>query len=138
MSSRLQKVGDLILRELATLIQLEIRDPRIGMVSVTAVKVSRDLAYADVYVTVLGEIERDITSHLGKQDKQGALEALEIKENIRALNNAAGYLRTLLAKKVSLRNTPKLKFHYDESVARGQYLSSLIDSAIASDKGLRS
>lgn len=138
MSSRLQRVGDQVRRELASLIQLEIRDPRIGMVSITAVKVSRDLAYADVYVTVLGQIEKDIVSQLGKQDDLGDLEALEIKENIKALNNAAGYLRTLLAKKISLRTTPKLKFHYDGSVARGQYLSSLIDTAIASDKGLRS
>jgi ribosome-binding factor A len=61
------------------------------------------------------------------------MDKLEIEESIKALNNAAGYLRTLLASRLSLRITPRLTFHYDESVARGQYLSSLIDRALAAD-----
>lgn len=133
-SPRLQRVADQIQRELALLIQLEVNDPRVGMVSVTGVKVSRDLAHADVYVTVMGSV--DGVSGLAPAvtlDKAGALDKLEVEESLKALNAASGYLRTLLAKRTSLRTTPKLIFHYDQSVARGQYLSSLIDKALAAD-----
>lgn len=133
-SPRMQRVADQIQRELASLIQLEVNDPRVGMVSVTGVKVSRDLAHADVYVTVMGSVDGESGLKPGVTlDKVGAMDKLEIDESIKALNSAAGYLRTLLAKRLSLRTTPKLNFHFDESVARGQYLSSLIDRAIAED-----
>ncbi|MEY3667197.1 MAG: hypothetical protein RL572_737 [Pseudomonadota bacterium] len=133
-SPRLQRVADLIQRELAQLIQLEVNDPRVGMVSVTGVKVSRDLAHADVYVTVMGSVEGVTGLAPGVTlDKAGALDRLEVEESIKALNAASGYLRTLLAKRSSLRTTPRLIFHYDQSVARGQYLSSLIDRALAAD-----
>jgi ribosome-binding factor A len=133
-SPRLQRVADLLQRELAQLIQLEVSDPRVGMVSVTGVKVSRDLAHADVYVTVMGSVEGVSGLAPGiTLDKAGALDRLEVEESIKALNAASGYLRTLLAKRSSLRTTPRLIFHYDQSVARGQYLSSLIDRALAAD-----
>jgi len=133
-SPRLQRVADLLQRELAQLIQLEVNDPRVGMVSVTGVKVSRDLAHADVYVTVMGSVEGVSGLAPGVTlDKAGALDRLEVEESIKALNQASGYLRTLLAKRSSLRTTPRLIFHYDQSVARGQYLSSLIDRALAAD-----
>lgn len=133
-SPRLQRVADQIQRELALLIQLEVNDPRVGMVSVTGVKVSRDLAHADVYVTVMGSVDGVSGLAPGVMlDKAGALDRLEVEESIKALNAASGYLRTLLAKRTSLRTTPKLIFHYDQSVARGQYLSSLIDKALAAD-----
>ncbi len=133
-SPRLQRVADLLQRELAQLIQLEVNDPRVGMVSVTGVKVSRDLAHADVYVTVMGSVEGVSGLAPGVTlDKAGALDRLEVEESIKALNAASGYLRTLLAKRSSLRTTPRLIFHYDQSVARGQYLSSLIDRALAAD-----
>ncbi len=133
-SPRLQRVADQIQRELAQLIQLEVNDPRVGMVSVTGVKVSRDLAHADVYVTVMGSVEGVSGLAPGVTlDKAGALDRLEVEESIKALNAASGYLRTLLAKRSSLRTPPRLIFHYDQSVARGQYLSSLIDRALAAD-----
>ena len=133
-SPRVQKVADQLQRELATLIQLEVNDPRVGMVSVTGVRVSRDLAYADVYVTVMGSVDGDTGLAPGVPlDKAGEMDKLEIEASIKALNSAAGFLRTLLSKRLSLRITPKLTFHYDESVARGQYLSSLIDRALAED-----
>ncbi|MDC0598795.1 30S ribosome-binding factor RbfA [Gammaproteobacteria bacterium] len=115
--NRLDKISDQLKRELALLIQSEIRDPRVGMVSVTSIKVSRDLAYADVFVTMLG-----------KEDEQAA------QEGIDALNKAGGYLRSLLAKNINLRMTPKLKFIYDDSVVKGHYLSGLIDQAVALEK----
>ncbi|MEX0962891.1 MAG: 30S ribosome-binding factor RbfA [Pseudohongiellaceae bacterium] len=134
MSSRLQRVADQIQRELASLIQMEVNDPRVGMVSVTAVSVSRDLAHAKVYVTVLNTLTDDSELNDSTLAKPGALDKLEIKENIDALNKAAGYLRSLLAKRLSTRSVPKLRFYYDGSIARGQQLSSLIDSALAADQ----
>ncbi len=139
-SPRVKKVADQLQRELATLIQSEVNDPRVGMVSVTGVEVSRDLAYATVYVTVMGSVDGVLaaeteaqTEPKGEPVNKGSLDALEIEESVKALNKAAGYLRTLLAKQMSLRIIPKLTFRYDNSIARGQYLSSLIDHAIAAD-----
>ena len=99
------------------MIQGEVRDPRVGMASVTGVKVSRDLAHASVYVTLLGKTSSE-----------------EIQEGIDALNKAAGFLRSLLAKTISLRTTPKLNFIYDDSLARGQFMTDLIDEALARDE----
>ena len=116
-SNRLDKINDLLKRELAVLIQNELGDPRVGMVSVTDVRVSRDLAYADVYVTVVGKSSAE-----------------EAGDSLEALGHAAGFLRSALAKNVNLRSTPRLKFIFDDSVSRGSRLSSLIDEAIAQDR----
>ncbi|MBB3142498.1 30S ribosome-binding factor RbfA [Halomonas organivorans] len=114
---RTDRVADQLQKELAVLIQREIKDPRLGMVTVSGVTVSRDLGYADVYVTLLGE-----------QDAE------RIKENLAVLKRAAGFLRSQIARRIKLRHVPELRFHYDESVVRGQHLSSLIDEAVASDR----
>ncbi len=136
-SQRQQRVADLIQRELATLIQLEVDDPRIGMVSVTGVEVSRDLAYANVYVTILNSASGVEDSRLGELPA-GDLDNLEIEESVKALNKAAGYLRSLLARRLKLRLTPKLRFHFDGSVSGGNKLSSLIDKALEADRNLHS
>lgn len=115
--SRTQRVGDFIKRELSTLIQFEVRDPRVGMVSITDVAMSRDMSHAKVFCTVLG-----------KETEQ------EAEENLEALNKAAGFLRSQLAKINTSRSTPKLRFYFDVSVVRGQQLSNLIDNAVAEDK----
>ena len=134
MSSRVQRVADQIQRELASLIQMEVNDPRVGMVSVTDVEVSRDLAHAKIYVTVLNTMTDDSQVNESTLSEPGDLDKLEIEENIKALNKAAGFLRSLLAKRLSTRSVPKLRFFYDSSVERGQQLSSLIDSALAADQ----
>ena len=134
MSPRVQRVADQIQRELASLIQMEVNDPRVGMVSVTGVEVSRDLAHAKVFVTVLNTLTDDAQINESTLSEPGDLDKLEIKENIDALNKAAGFLRSLLAKRLSTRSVPKLRFYYDGSIARGQQLSSLIDSALAADQ----
>ena len=115
--SRTQRVGDFIKRELSNLIQHEVRDPRVGMVSVTDVDVSRDMSHAKVYCTILG-----------KETEQEAEEALE------ALNKASGFLRTQIAKANNARTTPKMRFYFDNSVRQGQHLSDLIAKAVAEDK----
>ncbi len=134
MSARMQRVADQIQRELATLIQLEVSDPRIGMVSVTGVEVSRDFAHAKVFVTVLNSLGEDSQLNSITLTQPGELDELEVQQNIKALNKAAGYLRTLLAKRLDLRSVPKLHFHFDASIQRGQQISSLIDSALAADR----
>ena len=133
-SPRVQRVADQIQRELAALIQMEVNDPRVGMVSVTGVEVSRDIAHAKVFVTVLNTLTEDSEINKSTLSEPGDLDKLEIKENIDALNKAAGFLRSLLAKRLSTRSVPKLRFFYDGSIARGQQLSSLIDSALAADQ----
>lgn len=116
---RPQRVGEQIQRELAMLMHRELKDPRVGMATVSAVEVSRDLAYCTVYVTFLG-----------KDDPE------EIKAAIDALQNASGFLRSQLGKIIRMRLTPHLTFKYDESLVRGRELSSLIDEARARDSAI--
>jgi ribosome-binding factor A len=112
--SRARRVGEQIQQILAQLIQREVKDPRIGMVTITAVKVSKDFEHARVYVSVLG--------------------AEKISSTLDGLNHAAGFLRTELSHQLKLRSTPKLIFEYDSSLEEGNRLSSLIDQALAADK----
>jgi ribosome-binding factor A len=132
MTPRAQRVADQIQRILADLIQREIRDPRLGMISVTGVDVSRDFSYATVFVTVMsaGAGHHNIGTRL---KDMSAEDQEDIKQNLQILNRAAGFLRGQLARSLSLRVIPSLKFRYDESIGDGQYLSSLIDDAISSD-----
>lgn len=129
-SPRVQRVADQIQRILADLIMREIRDPRLGMVSVTGVNVSRDFAHAVIYVTVMSSDGGGLDVQL---KEMGELDRKQIEDSLAVLNKAAGYLRSLLGKELSLRTTPALQFRYDESIARGRYLSSLIDKALQED-----
>ena len=138
MPSRVQRVADQIQRELATLIQLEVKDPRVGMVSISGVDVSKDLAYAKIFITVLNTLSDDGEVNNSTLSAPGELDKLEIEENLKALKKASGFLRTMLAKRLRIRSVPKLEFHYDGSIERGQQLSSLIDDALAEDRKLRS
>ena len=106
--SRLDRINDAIMREISVLIQQQVSDPRIGMVSVTEVSVSRDLSHAKVFVSVMQPDEK-------------------IPEAIKALNHAAGFLRHELAQRIDLRFMPKLRFYYDDSLIRGNRISALID-----------
>jgi ribosome-binding factor A len=115
--SRTQRVGDFLKQELARLIQLEIRDPRVGMASITDVEVARDLSYAKVFVTILGKNTEE-----------------EAKPGIEALNHASGFLRTQVSKVMSARTTPKLRFVFDKSITRGAQMSKLIDDVVAQDR----
>ncbi len=107
---RPQKVADLIQRELSDLLLRDLRDPHVGMVTLTSVDVSPDLSHAKVYFTLL------------QADRRAETE--------RGLRRAAGFLRSQLAQRMKLYTTPELRFVYDESVARGDRLSRLIDSVV--------
>lgn len=115
--NRTDRVADYLRRELAQLIQFELRDPRIGMITVNDVEVARDLSHAKVFVTVMGK------------------EAVEdVKPVLDALNHAAGFLRSQIAQQNHMRTTPRLHFVYDSSVGRGAQMSALIDRAVAADR----
>ena len=116
--SRTQRIGDQMQRELAQLIQREIKDPRLGLVTITAVDVSRDLSHAKVFVTVMGLEETPEN----------------IQQTVRVLKDASGFLRMMLGKAMQLRTVPQLSFSYDASVRRGAELSALIERAVAEDR----
>ena len=105
---RPEKLGDLIQRELSELLQRELRDPRVGMITLTSVDVSPDFSHAKVFYTLL--------------------EPRNLADVKQGLARAAGFLRSQLAKRLKLYTTPELRFEYDESVERGDRLSRLIDS----------
>ena len=113
--SRATRLADQIQRDLADLIRVEVRDPRVGLVTITTVEVTRDLSHARVFVTSLSETEA--------------------AESVQALTRAAGFLRTRLAQMLKLRTIPELHFVYDASVERGVRLSKLIDEAVQSGGG---
>ncbi len=119
--SRSRRVGELIQRELATLLTREVKDPRLSLISITAVDVTRDMGLAKVFYTIIDTQTDDAFDEHKKQVKEG-------------LKKASGFLRYELGKRITLRVVPSLDFRYDESVRQGAQLTQLIDSAIADDK----
>lgn len=115
---RAQRVGDEIQRELARLLRDEVKDPRVGPVTVTSVDVSADLSHAKVFVTHLAGRER-------------------ADEAVKALQHTAGFLRSALSHRLSLYSVPQLHFAYDDSIEAGMKLSQLIDDAVAADRKLQ-
>lgn len=113
---RTDRIADQIQRELSRLLQFELKDPRISLATVQDVRVSRDLGFADVYFTLLGQSAED--GHAAED----------------VLQHAAGFLRSELAKTLNTRTTPRLRFHYDELPERASRLSALIDQARAADR----
>jgi len=113
-SPRPRRIGDQIQRELAELLRLQVKDPRIGMVTITAVDVAPDLSHAKVFVTHLG----------GSEHGAGVVAALQ---------HTAGYLRSELSHRLRLYSVPELRFVYDDSIESGLRLSRLIDEAVAED-----
>ena len=111
--SRTSRIGEVIMRELAQMIQQEISDPRVGMVTVSHVDVTSDLRYAKVYITRLNDTESEE----------------DVKECIAGLTNAAGFLKRGIAKRVEIRTVPELKFYYDKSLEHGFHMDELIAKA---------
>lgn len=112
--SRAERVAAQLKRELAMLIRNEIKDPRVGMVSILDVTLSKDLEHAKVWFDVLNA-------------EQG-------KEAEEALNHAAGFLRREVGRAMQLRAVPTLKFMFDDTQIKGSELSRLIDQALESDR----
>jgi len=116
--ARTDRVGQEIQKEIAVILMREVKDPRLSMTTVSAVEITRDLAYAKVFVTFFTN------------------EQSEIESSVEVLNDAAGFIRSLLAKKLRARIMPHLRFVYDKSMAEGVRMTSLVDKAVASDKHL--
>ena len=111
--SRTQRVGGQIQRELAQIIQQELRDPRVGLVTVSAVEVSKDMSHAKVYITLM-DSEQDV-----------------VTETLKVLKKASGFLRRALGKRIQLRVIPELHFVYDTSLVEGLRVSALLDAVAA-------
>lgn len=104
---RVGRVGEQIKKEISTIIQQELKDPRIGFITVTGVEVTNDLSQATVYLSVLGnEEQREATLH--------------------ALARSTGFIRSELGKRIRLRHTPALLFKFDGSIDYGSRIESLL------------
>lgn len=105
---RLRRVNEAVRQVLSDAITLDLKDPRVGFVTVTAVQTSPDLRHAHVFVSVLGDDEQRAASLDG-------------------LRSAHGYLQRRVGSELRLKHTPTLAFEYDESIERGARISDLID-----------
>jgi ribosome-binding factor A len=112
---RARRIEEQLKRLLSNLVRREVKDPRVGLITITSAEVSRDLSHANVYFTPFA----------GEGDAAAALEALQ---------HAAGYLRHQVRNQMRLRVAPELVFRIDDSVERGARLSALIHDAVESDK----
>ena len=112
--SRSQRMAELLRRELAEIVQDEIKDPRLGFISFTEVRMSRDLSHAIIYCSVLN--------------------SEQLNESIEILNSAAGFIRKSIGRRIRARIVPTLKFVADESVIRGAAMDELISEAIRRDQ----
>lgn len=112
--SRSQRMAEQLRRELAEIIQDEIKDPRVGFISFTEVRMSRDLSHAVIYCSVLN--------------------SEQLEESIEILNSAAGFIRKSIGRRIRARIVPTLKFVADESIIRGAAMDELISEAIKSDQ----
>ncbi|RFC41165.1 MAG: ribosome-binding factor A [Candidatus Nitrotoga sp. CP45] len=115
--TRTDRIAEQIQREVAQMLRLDVKDPRVRMITLTGVEVTKDYSHAKVFYTSLDGVSDTV--------QQG-------------LEHASGYLRSQLAHSMKLRITPQLHFVYDPTIERGAHLSQLIDQAVASDKSLHS
>lgn len=112
--SRSERMAELLRRELAEIVRDEIKDPRLGFVSFTEVRMSRDLSHAVIYCSVLNSEDQS--------------------ESIEVLNRAVGFIRKEIARRIKARIVPTLKFAIDDSIIRGAAMDSLISKAMKNDK----
>ncbi|MCX7774208.1 MAG: 30S ribosome-binding factor RbfA [Clostridia bacterium] len=110
---RIDRISEEIKKELSGLIRNEIKDPRLPeFVSITAVRVTKDLRFAKIYVSVLGDEAKK-------------------KDAIAALVHAAGFIRHEIGHRINLRYTPEFHFELDNSIEQGMHISRLIDQTLA-------
>lgn len=114
---RSDRVAQELQKEVAIILQREVKDPRIGMVTVSDVEVSRDLAYAKIFVTFLFDNDQEA-----------------IKQGMKGLEKASPYIRSLVGKVMRLRIVPELRFIYDESLVEGMRMSNLVSNVIREDE----
>lgn len=112
--NRSERVAGQLRRDLAKLIQQEIKDPGVGFVSLSDVEVTRDLSHAKIFITVF--------------------EPEKAKDSLKALKRASAFLRKRLGQELRLRHVPELHFIHDDSVEQGSHIDQLIARALHSDK----
>ena len=122
--SRARRVAQQLQREVAMILQREVKDPRIGMVTVSDVEVSGDLQHAKIFVTFLNYAEQD--------NEQS--DAQRIETGLKGLAEASGYIRILLGKAMQLRVVPELRFAYDKTLVEGMRISNLVSTTIRDDE----
>jgi ribosome-binding factor A len=113
-----QRVADQIQRDLSEIISMELKDPRVGMITLTEVQLTPDYAHAKVYFTLL-------------KDNPEA-----VRDTLAGLSKAAGFLRNVLGKRLHIHTLPQLHFIHDTSTLRGMAMSALIDQAMATTRPL--
>ena len=135
--SRSTRVAEQMQRELGDLLMFEVKDPRIGMVTITSVEVTGDMAHAKVFYSA-PQAKSAEAKPIDVKPTQAKPNAANHAKNLQSiqngLENSAGYLRTQVAKRMLLRTVPQLHFVYDESIDIGIKMSQLIDAARATDK----
>jgi ribosome-binding factor A len=112
---RVSRVGEQVKKELSQIIQQEIKDPRIGFVTITAVEMSGDLQIAKVYVSVMGKQE-------------------EKRETLAGLEKAKGYIRSEIGRRIKLRHVPELVFVMDESLEHSEHITRLLNDIHGQEK----
>ncbi|MDG6882579.1 Ribosome-binding factor A [Phocoenobacter uteri] len=115
--TRSDRVAQELQKEIAIILQREVKDPRVGMVTVSDVEISRDLAYAKVFVTFLFDEDDSV-----------------VERGLEGLNKASGYIRNLVGKAMRLRIVPELRFVYDQSLVEGMRMSNLVTDVVRKDK----
>ena len=106
-SNRMNKIDEELIKEISSIISMELKNPHLtGLISVTKVKTTPDLKYARVYVTMINEKSK--------------------KENLSILKKSSGYIRSAIAKKINLRNTPELIFEFDDSLEYGSRIDEIL------------
>ncbi len=115
--ARSDRIADQMQRELADIIRTELKDPRVGWVTLTAVEVTRDYSHAKVFYTVMNSTDLDTTQ--------------------RALEHAGGFLRSEVSRRIKLFTVPQLHFIYDQSIERGMHMTQLINRVAEADQALR-
>lgn len=109
MSVKLERITQIVRKEISDIIQFSLKDPSIGFITVTDVEVTNDLSYAKIYVSFLGKAERK-------------------EAGLRALESAKGFMRSELGKRMSTYKVPQLIFLLDDSIEKGNRIDSIIDS----------
>ena len=114
---RPNRLAETLKEEISQLIRVELKDPRLGFVTLTNVEVASDLAHAKVYVSVLGTED-------------------EVKTSLDVLNRAAGFVRCEIGKRIRLRHVPTIVFVYDPSIEQGAHIAKLLrDVGVVNDTG---
>lgn len=115
--ARTERVAQQIQREMADIIRTELKDPRIGLLTVTDVEVTRDYSHAKIFFTLLNDGE-------------------QLAETLKTLQRSSGFLRSELGRRINLFSVPQLHFVHDTSIANGVYLSNLIEQAVGASAPL--